>query len=62
MCDGPKLGCPTDREIMLFSLFTGIAGALISFGYYGTIQAACYGGGMGMIAPILVLLVVAVLS
>ena len=40
----------------------GVIGALLGYGYEGTLQAACYGAGIGMALPIVVTIALAFLA
>ncbi len=41
----------------IISVFFGVAGALMGYGWYGTVEMACFCGGLGLISPVLLFLV-----
>lgn len=45
-----------NRDWLGLCIFGGLAGGLIWFGVNGTFQAACLGTGVGLLAPIVIVL------
>lgn len=39
------------RLLGWLSLLCGVAGGLLGYGFYGGVQEACVGAGLGLIAP-----------
>lgn len=49
------------KEFGLCLLF-GVAGGLIGYGHYGTVQALCYGAGIGLIVYPVATIVLAIVD